>query len=282
MDNQRPSAPKNLASVEPAHLADLYQGAPTRNLIEWLVVNLWELMHSVSQQALSAGKQIPSMDYLAAAEEAKAYIPKKQERLTTTQAFPILAKQMLENGWTWANVHHRALLIGHSSDLVRGIGAYLISQSGWPVGRQLEEIRPLADDAHYSVREIAWMALRPQIVANWPEVRPELIEWAQDDSENIRRFAAEITRPKGVWCARFTSLVQHPWEAEGLLALLVNDPSRYVQLSVGNWLNDASYFHPEWLEEWLDSFESLHSEKAFQHIRKRARRTIEKRKALPS
>lgn len=136
----------------------------------------------------------------------------------------------------------------HPSDTVRGWACFMIgalpatSQEG-----RLARIRTLADDAHFGVREWAWMAVRPHLVEQLDDAVSLLAGWTREPSEYLRRFASESIRPRGVWCAHIAALKKNPEMALPVLNPLKADPSTYVQDSVANWLNDAGKDQPAWV-----------------------------------
>ena len=138
----------------------------------------------------------------------------------------------------------------HTSDIVRGWACYALmanASTTMPFNKRLELLYPLANDTHFGVREWAWMAFRPYVLIDIPNALNYLQPWAEDKQPNIRRFACEVTRPRGVWCKHSSILQQTPWLATNLLNTLHSDPSRYVQNSVANWLNDATKTNPTWV-----------------------------------
>lgn len=163
----------------------------------------------------------------------------------------------------------------HGSDTVRGWACYLIgSDARATLAEKLQQMRTLADDPHFGVREWAWLALRTDIVAAPMQALEYLQPWTQETSPYLRRFACEALRPRGVWATHIVLFKQHPEHASELLEALADDPERYVQDSVGNWLNDAGKTQPQWLRELCTRWQHERHSDANAYIRKRALRSL--------
>ncbi|MDT7769877.1 MAG: hypothetical protein QOI30_2887 [Mycobacterium sp.] len=81
--------------------------------------------------------------------------------------------------------------VAHSktSDTVRGWGAFSVPLvCGDELNAAIDLLVPFADDHHFAVREWAWLALRPYVVAN-PLLALEALEplWSSP-SDRLRRF----------------------------------------------------------------------------------------------
>jgi 3-methyladenine DNA glycosylase AlkC len=165
-----------------------------------------------------------------------------------------VAGQLLFEHFGAAGVERLAV---HRSDTVRGWAAYLLAAiPDRSLAQRLISIRALADDDHFGVREWSWLAIRPYIADRIDEAIPLLIPWTSDDSPNIRRFAIEATRPRGVWCAHIPKLKEHPDLGLPLLEPARADSSKYVRDSASNWLNDAAKSHPEWVRMVCERWQS--------------------------
>jgi 3-methyladenine DNA glycosylase AlkC len=163
-----------------------------------------------------------------------------------------------------------------ASDTVRGWGAFVVGHApGLALPDRLKLIRPLAADAHFAVREWAWLSIRPTVATCTHDAIEQLYPWVMDAAKDIRRFAVEVTRPRGVWCCHIKLLKDEPWLGQKLLNAVAFDSSRYVQNSVGNWLNDASKSQPSWVESICTSWERL-DYPATAYVRRRALRSITK------
>ncbi len=172
-----------------------------------------------------------------------------------------------------------ARLAAHPSDVVRGIACFaLAARREVTLEEALAAARPLADDAHSGVREWAWLALRPRIAAALPEAVALLAHWTAEPSANLRRFASEATRPRGVWSTHIAALRREPALGLPILAPLRRDAARYVQDSVGNWLNDAAKDNPAWvrglIERWQAEPEPVTSRIAAKALRSSAARAF--------
>lgn len=170
-----------------------------------------------------------------------------------------------------------SLLSAHPSDIVRCWAAYLIgNNTALNLEQMLEAIRPFASDQHFNVRECAWSDVRKKIAENLEESLCLLSMWSKDEDENIRRFASEVTRPRGVWCEHIIPLKQNPELGLPILEPLKSDKSKYVRDSVGNWLNDASKTHPEFVIQICNRWAKESNTPQTKYIIKKALRTIEK------
>ncbi|MGY6557888.1 MAG: hypothetical protein ACXIT9_01260 [Nitritalea sp.] len=242
---QKRKGARSIGQIPAEILAQLNRGQiSSANLVEWLAVD---------QQVL--------LEHVLAQFGRTAYLPSVGEKLGGKQTANALQKQIGKLLYQLAaaagDKEFGKLLSHHPSDTVRCWAAYFIAErQPSTLDDTLKALRPLAADEHFGVREVAWMAFRPLLLPRIPEAVEKLVPWVQDADENIRRFASEATRPRGVWCAHSPVLKAEP--ALGLLLLepLHADPSRYVQLSVGNWLNDAAKTQPHFVRTlcaaWLE------------------------------
>lgn len=224
---------RSRAEIDPAVLVDLNAGtAETLTLSECLAVDFAALMETV----------LPAVDPTPLRAAAS-------DGITRRMALAAELALELRGGAAVAE------LAGHRSDTVRGWAAYGIGLlPDLSMAERLALIRPLADDPHFGVREWAWLALRPHVVAEPLATLDLLVPWTAEESPYLRRFASEATRPRGVWCAHIRSLRADPAPGLAVLEPLRADTHRYVQDSVANWLNDAAKDHPDWVRTVVESW----------------------------
>lgn len=162
----------------------------------------------------------------------------------------------------------------HPSDTVRGWVCFAAVDDSFYVADVLRRVRPFADDEHFAVREWAWMASRPALAADLDKSIALLVAWTHDDSERIRRFASEVLRPRGVWATHIAALKCDPARALPILTNLRADPSRYVQDSVANWINDAAKSNPQWAQDLCARWLAEQPSAATQRIVQRGLRSL--------
>lgn len=163
----------------------------------------------------------------------------------------------------------------HPSDTVRGWACYAAGLiPDLQLDARLAMVRPLAAHTHFGVREWAWLGVRSCIIAEPLEALRVLGPWTSETDENLRRYASEATRPRGVWAAHIDAFKVSPEPALPLLEALRADPSRYVQDSVGNWLNDAGKSRPDWVRALCGRWRSESPCPATAYIARRGLRNI--------
>lgn len=231
--------------IELIHMGKL----ETVNLTEWLVVDHIVLLQNVLNELSLDQESDPILDRLKHLNEKKIM-----------KIIPAIAKEWLSLIARLAEEEQSKLydiVAAHPSDSVRCWAAFIIGvDQRLSLVEKLASIRPFAADHHFGVREIAWMALRESISNNLVGALHLLEDWVRDHDANIRRFAIESTRPRGVWAKHIAELKENPAMALSLLEAVNSDEAKYVQDSVGNWMNDASKTKPEWVRaicnDWLE------------------------------
>ncbi len=257
------------ADIPASVLAALNAGhIPTVNLNEFLAVDLAALAQAVAAQIGLDAKHDRLQDTLAMLPSLK---PMKRHDEVARALYDMTGRLPPK---ARDPVAQRIAL--HPSDLARCWAAQWVTLSGLPLSSQLVAVRRFAADPHFGVREIAWMAVRGAIISDLPAALQLLQPWVHDADQNIRRFASELTRPRGVWCAQIEALKANPEMALPLLELLRNDPSRYVQNSVANWLNDAYKTRSDWVRAICSRWSAQSPHVHTRYIVQRALRTARK------
>ena len=91
----------------------------------------------------------------------------------------------------------------------------------------------------------AEFAIRTFIDQHFDITYQQLLLWAEDEDEHVRRLASEGMRPRLPWGKQLSQFCDDPTVIFPILERLKDDPSLYVRKSVANNLNDISKDNPE-------------------------------------
>jgi 3-methyladenine DNA glycosylase AlkC len=267
MQIEKRKGARSIKDIPANILAQLNNGEiETVNLMEWLAIDQRKLLHNILTQINKTAYYAPTITALDGLEK------KTVNTINETIGYNLFLLSQKDKGTTFFK-----LFANHTSDVVRCWACYFISKNENLTTKQtLQQIQPFAADSHFGVREIAWLSVRPIIAKNLMDSISILYNWAISKNENIRRFASEATRPRGVWCEHIVELKENPSLAISILEPLKNDATKYVQDSVGNWLNDASKTQPDFVQKLCKKWEKESKTKETAYIIKKALRTIEK------
>jgi 3-methyladenine DNA glycosylase AlkC len=237
----------------------------TANLVEWLALDQRVLLANVLREF--------RLQRLAAEIEADIDQIKKPTAMSLVRTIGVALARLVKVESSPRSAFVR--LSRHRSDIVRSWAAYIAPlRDELDLAEKLAATRPFAADPHFGVREIAWMSIRPAIAADLPPAIAILTTWTAESDPGLRRCASEATRPRGVWCNHIGPLKDRPEVALPLLDPLRSDPSRYVQNSVANWLNDASKTRPDWVLALCKRWSKASPTPATAYIVKRASRSL--------
>ena len=113
----------------------------------------------------------------------------------------------------------------------------------------------------------AEFAIRPFLVENPEKAMSFMLECADDEHENVRRFASEGCRPRLPWAMAISKFKKDPAPIFPILEKLKTDPSEFVRRSVANNLNDISKDHPDQIlnlcEKWVGK--TQHTDRIIKH-----------------
>jgi 3-methyladenine DNA glycosylase AlkC len=238
----------------------------TANLVEWLAIDKTILLKNILDK-------IDRKNYFAPILKAI----EKLEKHTVNTINEAIGVGLFDQAFLNNDKELIKIISNHKSDSVRCWATYTVGKNTkLSINQMLERIQPFAADNHFGVREISWMAVRSSIAKNLNESINILSNWSTNKDQNIRRFACEATRPRGVWCEHIEVLKRNPEIALKILVPLKSDDSKYVQDSVGNWLNDASKTNQKFVLDICKKWKLESKTKETDYIIKKALRTIEK------
>lgn len=259
--NTKRKGAKRISEIPHDILHELLHGRiETANLVEWLAVNPFMLLHNFLSEV---GRTHLLQQFSHVQPKG---INHKHQWIGQWLADYISQSKDTE---LWLIAKH------HTSDIVRAWAAYIVGYlESLSLEERLSEIKYFAVDEHFAVREAAWMAIRTPITHNIDNSLELLTTWVTSDHPYTRRFAIEVTRPCGVWCKHIHELKQQPQKALPLLQPLYQEPERYVQNSVANWLNDAAKYQPHFVIDLCKQWLQLSSMPHTLYIVKRAIRSL--------
>lgn len=81
-----------------------------------------------------------------------------------------------------------------------------------------------------------------------------MLEWSQDSNNHVRRLASEGIRPRLPWAPKLDQFIVDPAPIFPILNNLKDDPSKYVQKSVANCLNDILKDNPQMGKKLIESW----------------------------
>lgn len=123
----------------------------------------------------------------------------------------------------------------------------------------------------------AEFAVRPFLIHHPQKTFSTLKKWTSDDSEHIRRWASEGTRPRLPWGAKLKASIVDPTPGLEILEKIKFDDSLYVRKSIANHLNDIAKDHPDLVIETLKVWQKKATAKdkaKLEWITKQALRTL--------
>lgn len=92
--------------------------------------------------------------------------------------------------------------------------------------------------AEITKRNTSEYAIRPYIEKYPDKTIKQMLAWSKDRNFHFRRLASEGGRPRLPWASKLDQFIHDPSPLLPILDSLKSDPTKFVQKSVGNCIND--------------------------------------------
>lgn len=140
-----------------------------------------------------------------------------------------------------------------------GLGHFKISMTA------LEEI---------TKRNTSEYAIRPYLEQHTAKTLQRMMQWSTDNNFHLRRLASEGGRPRLPWATKLDMFIEDPSPLLPILENLKDDPSKYVQTSVANCINDILKDNPAIGRRLIEQWKKGKSSKERRWIIKHALRNL--------
>ena len=90
-------------------------------------------------------------------------------------------------------------------------------------------------------------AIRYFLLQDFDKTMKYIRLWSEDENDHVRRLSSEGTRPRLPWAIQLKQVISNPAITLPILESLKEDPSKYVQKSVANHINDISKDNADWV-----------------------------------
>jgi 3-methyladenine DNA glycosylase AlkC len=172
------------------------------------------------------------------------------------------------------------------------LGPELLTETGmftegyrlWPIGRYVERNGTQNFDIslkfihQLTKRFTGEFAIRPLIQSQPKKATKIILGWSKDDNVHVRRLASESMRISLPWAKKSLACIDEFSIYKQILTNLKSDPSKFVQKSVGNNLNDLYKLYPDKATEIIEEWQSVTVTKQTQWIINHGIRSTKKAK----
>ena len=103
-------------------------------------------------------------------------------------------------------------------------------------------------------RNTSEYAIRPYLEQYTERTLTHMLNWSKDENFHIRRLASEGGRPRLPWASKLDIFIEEPQLLFPILNNLKDDPSKFVQKSVANCINDVVKDNPNVAKDWINQW----------------------------